>query len=283
MLTLLVAAGVILAAAGGVISSQSIGTSPVHDPEVTGRIVETGKSANRAMEHLDYLANQIGPRPAGSENHHKAGEWAQSKFKEFGLSNVHLEPCGEVSARTDEGGGKGFFKKVVGAFKPGDDDDAARVTVYNVVADIPGTETPDEYVIVGAHFDSVPIGTGALDNGTGVAATMEAARLLMESGARPKRTIRFVLFAGEESGLVGSRGYVKDHPELLPRISAMYNMDLGTHYISGISATEPLKDDLDAVFAPAKDLDSGMPFEVELVDWLLRGDPNCCPQGGAMV
>jgi hypothetical protein len=69
----------------------------------------------------------------------------------------------------------------------------------------------------------------------------------------------------------------------MPRISAMYNMDLGTHHISGISATEPLKDDLDAVFAPVKDLDTDMPFEVELVDWLLKGDPNCCPQGGEMV
>ncbi|MDH3217478.1 MAG: M28 family metallopeptidase, partial [Candidatus Krumholzibacteria bacterium] len=144
------------------------------------------------------------------------------------------------------------------------------VPIHNVVADIPGTEIPDEYVIIGAHIDSHDGGTGAMDNGTGVAAAMEAARILVESGARPKRTIRFVLFAGEEIGMYGSRGYVRDHPELIPRISAVYNMDLGADHISGILATEAILDDFEVVFAPVKSIDQTMPFAIEPVEYLPR-------------
>lgn len=142
------------------------------------------------------------------------------------------------------------------------------VAVHNVVADIPGAELPDEYVIVGAHIDSHDGATGATDNGTGVAAALEAARLLMESGAKPKRTIRFILFGGEEIGLVGSHGYVRDHPDLLPKISAVYNMDMGADYVSGITATESMHDDFERVFARVKQLDKTMPFAVEEAEFL---------------
>jgi hypothetical protein len=274
-LMLTAAAGVALA------GSQTLGSSSIHDPEVTERIIEIGKGGNRAMEHLAHLCNEIGPRPAGSRNHQEASEWAYEKFKGFGLSNVHLEQCGAAHAYPDAGWAEGLLDKLARAVGFGGDDATKKtmVPVYNVIADIPGTEKADEYVIIGAHFDSVPIGTGALDNGTGVAAAMEAARILVESKAKPKRTIRFVLFAGEESGLIGSRGYIEAHPELLPKISAMYNMDHGTNYISGLSVTEPLKADMDAIFAPVRTLDPGKSFEVEVVDWLLKGDPNCCPEG----
>jgi hypothetical protein len=142
------------------------------------------------------------------------------------------------------------------------------VPVHNVVADIPGAEMPDEYVIVGAHIDSHDGGTGATDNGTGVAAVLEAARILMASGAKPKRTIRFVLFGGEEIGLVGSGGYVRDHPDLLPNISAVYNMDMGADYVSGITATETMLDDFEQVFARVKALDEGMAFTIDHAEFL---------------
>ncbi len=80
--------------------------------------------------------------------------------------------------------------------------------VYNTVAEIPGSEKPDEVVIIGAHLDSWDLGTGATDNGTGSTAVLEAARALKKSGVKPKRTIRFVLFTGEEQGLNGSKAYV---------------------------------------------------------------------------
>ena len=88
--------------------------------------------------------------------------------------------------------------------------------VYNTVAEIRGTEKPDEVVILGAHLDSWDLGTGATDDGTGTAAVLEAARALQKAGVKPKRTIRFVLFTGEEQGLNGSRAYVAAHKDELP-------------------------------------------------------------------
>src|SRR4029077_1178235 len=102
------------------------------------------------------------------------------------------------------------------------------VQVYNTVAEIRGTGKPDEVVIIGAHLDSWDLGTGATDNGTGSMAVLAAARALQKVGVRPKRTIRFVLFTGEEQGLNGSRAYVKAHKDELPKISGVLVHDLGT-------------------------------------------------------
>jgi hypothetical protein len=137
------------------------------------------------------------------------------------------------------------------------------VKLYNVVADIPGTDMPNEYVIVGGHIDSWDGAQGTTDNGTGVATTLEAARLLIAAGARPSRTIRFMLWSGEEQGLLGSRAYVKDHPELMDKISAVLVHDFGTNYVSGIEAPPAVRDDLSAVFAPVLNLDPDMPFVVK--------------------
>jgi carboxypeptidase Q len=101
-------------------------------------------------------------------------------------------------------------------------------TVYNTVAEIRGTEKPDEVVILGAHLDSWDLGTGATDNGTGSMAVLEAARALQKLGVKPKRTIRFVLFTGEEQGLNGSKEYVAAHKDELPKISGMLVHDTGT-------------------------------------------------------
>jgi carboxypeptidase Q len=88
-----------------------------------------------------------------------------------------------------------------------DDDPQA----YNTVAEIPGTDKRDELVMAGAHLDSWHTGTGATDNGAGSAVVMEAARILKALGVKPRRTIRFVLWTGEEEGLIGSNAYVKQH------------------------------------------------------------------------
>src|SRR5207245_625301 len=81
----------------------------------------------------------------------------------------------------------------------------------NVEAEIRGREKPDEYVILGAHLDSWELGTGALDNGCNAALVIEAARVIHATGLRPRRTIRFVLFSGEEQGTLGSWAYVRAH------------------------------------------------------------------------
>jgi hypothetical protein len=151
------------------------------------------------------------------------------------------------------------------------------VPLYNVIADIPGTEWPDEYVIVGGHIDTWDGATGTTDNGTGCATALEAARILMQAGSRPRRTIRFMLWSGEEQGLLGSSAYVKAHPELLPKISAVLVHDGGTNYLSGIGATEAMLADMEQVFEPVKALDPAMPFAVRKVDGLRGGGSDHAP------
>jgi carboxypeptidase Q len=145
------------------------------------------------------------------------------------------------------------------------------VKLCNVIADIPGRELPDEYVIVGGHIDSWDGATGATDNGTGVATTLEAARILMKAGVKPKRTIRFMLWSGEEQGLMGSAAYVKAHKDLTPKISAVLVHDGGTNYLSGIGATEAIQSDFEQVFAPVKELDPNYPFQVRKIAGLYGG------------
>ena len=100
-------------------------------------------------------------------------------------------------------------------------------------AEIRGVEHPDECVILGAHLDSWDLATGATDNGAGVAAVMEAARLILKTGAKPARSIRFVLFGGEEEGYLGSIAYVRAMP--MQNISAVFVMDTGAGAINGFA------------------------------------------------
>ncbi len=115
------------------------------------------------------------------------------------------------------------------------------IPVYNVIAEIRGTEWPDEVIIVSAHQDSWdgPGSQGTIDNGTGTAVTMETARILMAAGAQPKRTIRFALWSGEEQGLLGARAYVRDlSEEERAKISAVFVDDGGTNYQGGVPAAD---------------------------------------------
>ena len=83
--------------------------------------------------------------------------------------------------------------------------------ISNVIGEIKGSEKPDEFVILGAHLDSWELGTGALDNGCNAALVIDALRAIKASGLKPRRTIRFILFSGEEEGLLGSRAYARAH------------------------------------------------------------------------
>lgn len=128
--------------------------------------------------------------------------------------------------------------------------------VYNTVAEIPGSEKPDEFVILGAHIDSWDLGTGSTDNGTGSMVVLEAARALVKSGVKPKRTIRFVLFSGEEEGLNGSRAFVTAHKAELPKISAALIHDTGTGRVISISLMKNYQDraEMTDVVAPLRSL-----------------------------
>jgi Zn-dependent M28 family amino/carboxypeptidase len=105
--------------------------------------------------------------------------------------------------------------------------------VDNVVAEIPGREEPGSVVIVGAHLDSWHPATGAQDNGTGVAAILDIARAVQSLGLRPRRTIRFILFGGEEEGFLGSNSYVKRHAADLASIDAVLVSDTGAQLSKG--------------------------------------------------
>src|SRR5260370_15944018 len=105
----------------------------------------------------------------------------------------------------------------------------------NVVGEIRGYEKPDEVVILGAHLDSWELGTGALDNGCNASLVIEAARAIKAIGLLPRRTIRFVLFSGEEQGTVGSFEYVKADRAELDKIRAMITYDSGIGRVTGYS------------------------------------------------
>ncbi|HXC17750.1 MAG TPA: M20/M25/M40 family metallo-hydrolase [Holophagaceae bacterium] len=129
----------------------------------------------------------------------------------------------------------------------------APVKAYDVVAEIRGSEKPDEVVIVGGHQDSWDLGTGATDNGTGTVAAMEVIRAIKALGLQPKRTIRVILFSGEEEGLLGSSAYVKAHADELKNIQAVLIDDLGTGAIKGwtMQGREDLAPAMGAAMAPA--------------------------------
>jgi len=89
--------------------------------------------------------------------------------------------------------------------------DTTNTDSFNVIAEIPGTTKPNEVVMVGGHFDSWHMGTGATDNAAGSAVAMEVMRILKSANLKMDRTVRIALWGGEEEGLLGSRAYVKEH------------------------------------------------------------------------
>lgn len=109
------------------------------------------------------------------------------------------------------------------------------VQTFNTIAEIKGSEKPDEYVILSAHFDSWDGGTGATDNGTGTLVMMEAMRILKKFVPNPKRTILVGHWGGEEQGLNGSRAFVEDHPDIVDNVQAVFNQDNGTGRVVRIS------------------------------------------------
>lgn len=110
-----------------------------------------------------------------------------------------------------------------------------KVKTFNTIATIPGTEKPDEYIVLSAHFDSWDGGTGATDNGTGSITMMEAARILKKVYPNPKRTIIVGLWGSEEQGLNGSGAFVQDRPEVVEGLQALFNQDNGTGRVVRIS------------------------------------------------
>jgi hypothetical protein len=142
---------------------------------------------------------------------------------------------------------------------------ADSVDAQNTVAELRGSTKPEEVVLVGAHLDSWDLATGTTDNGAGAMVVLEAARILKASGVHPARTIRFVLFTGEEEGLFGSQAYAEEHEHDLKNYQAALVIDNGTGRITGMSLQghDELRDGWRAMFAPIESLG---PFAVRSRD-----------------
>ena len=276
ILVIVVACG--LQFTSGILSGEVYAAPSSLQSETADAVIAASRADNRAMAHIEHLVNKIGTRPADTLAYLEACWWVRDELCRFGLANVHLERVGEIEGYFPEDEAAAQYQLLHRKLF-GEKADLARIPIVNVVADLPGTEWPDEYVILGGHLDSTPQGDGALDNGTGVAAIMETARLLVEAQVQPRRTIRFILFGGEEVGLRGSRGYVEAHPDLMLKISAVYIMDRGTAYVSGLKATSPLENDLRQAFTAADGLDPELSFAVDSVDYL----PAAVDCGGTAV
>ena len=117
-----------------------------------------------------------------------------------------------------------------------DAESLGEIPVFNTIAEIRGSEKPDEYVVLSAHFDSWDGASGATDNGTGTVTMMEAMRILKAAYPNPRRTILVGHWSGEEQGLNGSRAFARDHPEVVSGMQVLFNQDNGTGRIQNVSA-----------------------------------------------
>jgi carboxypeptidase Q len=155
------------------------------------------------------------------------------------------------------------------------------IKTSNVIAEIRGAEKPDEFVILGAHLDSWELGTGALDNGCNAALVIDALRAIKASGIAPRRTIRFILFSGEEEGLLGSRAYALNHRTELDRAAGVVIYDSGTGKTTGFALggrkdVYPMAKNLMAPLAQfdVKELKLDMEWGTDHFDFMLEGVPT---------
>ena len=137
------------------------------------------------------------------------------------------------------------------------------VKYHNVIGVIRGSEYPDEYVLAGGHLDAYDVATGGVDCGSGVTPVMEAARLIAEAGGKPKRSILFCLWAGEEFGLLGSRYFVESGTVDMEKISNYFNRDYTPFVPMGITVPDAMYDDFVKVSAVLQNVNPDFPFTVE--------------------
>ena len=155
------------------------------------------------------------------------------------------------------------------------------IQAANVIAEIKGSEKPEEFVILGAHLDSWELGTGALDNGCNAALVIDALRAIKAAGLKPRRSIRFILFSGEEEGLLGSRAYSRAHRPELDKAAGVIIWDSGTGKTTGF-ADGGRKDVLDTakrLIAPLQqfgltEIKTDMESGTDHFDFMLEGVPT---------
>ena len=234
---------------GGEEALGSGGSGPSHDPALHEYLIEEGVVA--VLDRGSDAAHLVGGGPLGSDLDWptqrtdggtifvgNGGSRASDAPPAVPTATVAVEHYNRMARLIDMGLPVTVELNITTRFHG-----ETRPNGFNLIGEIRGTDLADEAVILGAHFDSTHAATGATDNAAGVAAMMEAARILQAVGARPRRTIRVALWGGEEQGLLGSRAYVARHygggdaGPRLPRhaeLSAYYNLDNGAGRIRGI-------------------------------------------------
>lgn len=152
---------------------------------------------------------------------------------------------------------------------------------FNVIGEIRGSTRPDEVVVLGAHLDSWDLGTGALDNGANVVLLIDVARQMKRLGVRPARTMRFILWNGEEQGLYGSSAYTRQHEAELDRHVVAASFDIGCGRISGFftGGRPELVHEVEKALGAVRGLGPFVQVDAPIVgtdnfDFMMHGVPN---------
>lgn len=193
----------------------------------TKRIERTGKN-NRTLPAVLEKAGALGIVTSNWSRGFGVNKIFQARTTKIPTIDVALEDYGMLY-RLNESGMKPKISVRT------DSKDLGTVPTFNTIAEIKGTEKPDEYVMLSCHFDSWDGGTGATDNGTGTIMMMEALRIIKKLYPNPKRTILVGHWGSEEQGLNGSRAFVEDHPEIVQNLHMLFNQDNGTGRIREIT------------------------------------------------
>ncbi len=182
--------------------AQTIGPKKLEFCQKEGAIVVL--DAGRGDGGTIFVASATAPQPPGTPFNERINVYEAKAPQIVPQVTVAAEQYNRM-ARMIQNGQKVRVEMALDvAWTPAD-------STFNIIAEIPGTDLKDQVVMLGGHFDSWHGGTGATDDGTGVAAAMEAVRILQALGIKPRRTIRVGFWAAEEEGLIGSRTYVAQH------------------------------------------------------------------------
>jgi carboxypeptidase Q len=197
------------------------GAAPPPQPGVSG-FAKFGDFLKKAHDAhaVAIIGGQGGGFPAGMHLTH-TGAMGFDTYYEIPVVSMIAEDQQQIGRFLDQGKSVRVKINVQNRVTTGPVDSA------NVVGEIRGTEHPEQVIVVGGHLDSWDLADGATDDGCGVATTLGAAKAIKLSGFKPKRTIRFVLFTGEEQGLLGSIAYTKTHKDELPNHVAALILDNG--------------------------------------------------------
>ena len=205
-------------------------------------------------ENLRRLTDEIGGQVSGTPAGARAVAWGVAAFRDAG-ADVHTEKY------SNRNGG------------PAEQE--------NVVAEIRGREKPDEWVLFGAHLDSLAAGAGDLDNGCNAAMVIEAARDILRTGIRPRRSIRFVLFTGDQQGMPGSWAYVRAHRAELDRARAAIVFGAGCGRVTGylLNGRHDIEPGVREAMKPIESLGAdhyafGAPLGNDNFDFLVEGVPT---------